>query len=872
MNWLKELARRLAYLWRRTRFDRELDGEIEFHIQMRAEELEKAGMPRADAARQARREFGSSVRMRESTRAAWQIRFLEDLLSDLRYGIRALRRNPGFAAAAIFSLALGIGANTTIFSLTMEFLFSQPSCRNPETLRSIQIGGNSAAEVRDSRFLRDAHIFADVAGSFEEAEANWRNGEDTYRLFVMPVTDNFFDMVGVPLAFGRPIQRGERDTVVLSHHFWERRLTGDPKVLGKALLLDGRPYTVVGVLPRDHRTLIGFGYSPELYFPVLREDEPVSLVARLPEGMTRAEAFARLRVACKELNKVHPRGQNASWENGIRIAPVAGLERLDELGLGPFAAFFGMLMFVVGLVLLIACANVSSLLLARASSRRQELAIRLAIGAARGRIVRQLLAESLLLALFGTTAGLLLNVWLTGMMNRVQLPVPVPIQLQIQPDWRLLLYSACVALISALVAGVMPALKATRTGVSDTLKLQQRQAGNQRWTLRNALVIGQLAVSVVLLATGFLFVRNMTKALTMHPGFDAEHTIWAYVRLVPEKYFPEKHSGPEKAHAWIREALDQLRSLPGVESASVARAIPLNDHVSIGTDIRTDLNDRPVHADFNYNFVAPDYFKTIGIPILKGREFLPSDRSGAPEAVILNENLAWRLFGKANPIGHTIRWGGSPATVVGVAKNSRYFTLGEEDPLALYTSYLREGGSNANLHFLVRSSRPRDVVKEIVQTLGRLDASAAIEVKPMRDALGFAFLPSRIGAALLGSMGLLGLALASIGLYGVLAYAVSRRIREIGVRIALGADSRAIVGMVVRQSLSLVMIGVAIGLGIAVFATRPLAMFLVPGLSATDPVTFLGVVGVLLAVAVVATLGPAVRAVRVDPMTALRYE
>src|SRR5215471_11031682 len=412
MTRLKEIGRRLFYLGRRQNFNRELDDEIQFHIETRADELERAGVPRPEALAQAGREFGSPVRMREQTRAAWQIKWVEDLLSDLRYALRALARSPGFAAAAIFSLALGIGANTTMFSLTMEFLFSRPSCRDPETLRFIQIGGNSAAEVRDWRFLRNAHIFEDVAGSFEEAEANWRNGEDTYRLFVMPVTDNFFNMVGVSVAFGRAIQPGEQYTVVLSNGFWQRRLAGDPNVLGRVLVLDGRHYTVVGVLPRETRTLLGFGFAPELYFPVLREDELVSLVARLPDGITRPQAIARLQATCKELNKIHPRSQNDSWANGIRVARVAGLERLDELGLGPFAAFFVMLMIVVGLVLLIACANVSSLLLARASSRRQELAIRLAIGAGRGRIVRQLLAESLLLALLGTSAGFLLNTWL----------------------------------------------------------------------------------------------------------------------------------------------------------------------------------------------------------------------------------------------------------------------------------------------------------------------------------------------------------------------------------------------------------------------------------------------------------------------------
>ena len=869
---MSEIGRKLRFLFSRGQFDAALDEELQSHIEMRAEELQQRGMSLGDALAQARREFGSSLRAREDTRSAWQIRWLEDLVSDLRYGARALRRTPGFAAAAIFSLALGIGANTTIFSLTMEFLFSQPSCRDADTLRSIQIGGNSAVEVRDYRFLRDAHFFVDVAGNFEEAESNWRNGEDTRSLSVMHVTDNFFNMVGVPFAFGRGIQPGERSTVVLSHQFWQRRLASDPNVLGRSLVLDGQPYTVVGVLPHDYRTLFGFGFAPELYLPVLREDELVSLVARIPAGMTRAVAMARLAATCKELDKVHRRSENESWANEIRVVPVAGLERLDELGLGPIKEFFGMLMIVVGLVLLIACANVSSLLLARASSRRQELAIRLAIGAARGRIIRQLLAESLLLAMLGTCAGLILNLWLSGAMNRVQLPLPVPIQLLIQPDWRLLLYSTAVAVLSALVTGWMPALKAARTGVSDALKLQQGQVGNRRWTLRNALVVGQLSISVVLLTTGFLFLRNMTKAVSMNPGFDAEHTVWAYMRLVPEKYFPKKDSGPEKALALIHDALDELRALPGIESASIARAVPLNDHITEGTRMSTDLDEHPVEVQFNYNFVGPDYFKTMGIPIVQGREFLPSDRKGAPEVVVLNENLARRLFGNRNAAGHTIRWAGNPVIVAGVAKNSKYFTLGEENPQALYTSYLREGGSIVNLHFLVRARRPRDVVKEIARTLGRLDSSAAIEVKPMRDSLAFAFLPSRLGAALLGSMGLLGLALASIGLYGVMSYSVARRTREIGLRVALGADRQAVLRMVARESFALLGIGLAIGLGISVFATKPLAMFLVPDLSTSDPATFLTVVAALATVAFAATLGPALRALRVDPMVALRYE
>ncbi len=854
--------RKLSYLFRRKRFNQELDDEIRFHLEMAAAERGE---------RAARRDFGPLLRMKEDTRSAWQVQWLVDLASDLRYALRALKRNPGFAAAAIFSLALGIGANTTIFSLTMEFLFSQPSCRNPETLAHMEIGGNSHAHMPHYRFLRDAHIFEGLAGSYEEGESNWRFGNDSYRLHVMRVTRNFFNVVGVPVAMGRPMEPGDGDVVVLSERFWKARLAADPNIVGKTLNIDGRPYVVTGVLPHNHRTVLGFGFSPDLYIPASRETDIVALIARLPAGMSMAVARARLTAACKQLDQVYPNqyGPNFAWSRNVEVVPVAGVERLKSMNILAFAAFFAMLQIVVGLVLLIACANVSSLLLARASARRQELAIRFAIGAGRGRIVRQLLAESLLLALAGTGAGLMLNIWLASVMNRVQLPLPIPLQLLIQPDWRLLLYSTGVAAISAVVAGFMPALKATREGISGALKSAERQVEG-RWTLRNALVVGQLAVSAVLLTTGCLFVRNMTKSITMNPGFDTEHTAWAQMRLVPDKYTVRAQT-----QALVRRALVEVRGLPGVEAAGFATAVPLNSNEVQGDSIRTDVSDQAAGLGFHLNFVAPDYFRTMGIP-LRGRDFLPSDREGAPDVAILNENLARRLFGNRNPIGHTFRFTepklSDPVTVIGVAKNSKYFTLGEQGGLAAYWPYFQMDRSIVDLHFLVRAARPSDVVKEITRTLGRLDSSASVEVKPMRDAMGFAFLPSRVGAALLGSMGLLGLALASIGLYGVLAYSVARRTREIGLRVALGADSPAVLRMVAHESLTLLVIGLAIGLGISLFATRPLAMFLVPDLSTSDPVTFLTVIAVLAAVAVAATLGPAVRALRVDPMKALRYE
>jgi predicted permease len=866
MNRLKELLRRLLYLGRRENLDVVLDQEAEFHIESRADELQHAGLARDKAMAQARREFGSQSRMREESRVAWQIRWLEDLTSDLRYAFRALRRSPGFALAAIFSLALGIGANTTIFSLTMEFLFSVPSARQPERLASIQLAGNSHSPMPMYRFVRDTHTFDGLAGSFEEHQVNWRNGEETSQLGVYWVTDNYFEVVGVPVVIGRPMQPGDRNVAVLNYNFWQSRLAGDPYAVGRTMILDGEPHTVIGVLPRDHRTLLGFGFAPALYVPVHDDKAFVAFVARLPEGMNRQAAFTRLKVIGQELDRNFP-NRDFHWTDDIRVDAVAGLERLKSLNMIPFTAFFGVLMVVVGLVLLIACANVASLLLARASSRRQELGIRLAIGAGRGRLVRQLLAESLLLAVLGTLSGLLLNFWLTSLLSRVQLPLPLPFQLHIAPDWRLLAYSAAVAMASALFCGLFPALKATRADLNTALKRQELQSSRRLWNMRNALVAGQLAISTLLLAAGLLFLENLSRSTSMNPGFDVDHTLWASMRLVPAKY-----TTPEKTQALVNTALDSLRALPGIEAASIAHVVPLNDQQTNFTELQID-GGRQVQVHYKSNNVGPDYFRVMSIPILDGRQFSATDRAGSPEVAIINENFARLLFGNASPVGHRIQYPqGESVSIVGVARNSKYFTLGEENALAMYTPYA-QGPGTERLNFMIRAAEfPPGLVKVINRTLGGLDQSAAIETKPMRDALVLALLPSRTGAAILGSIGVLGLVLASIGLYGVLAYTISRRIREIGLRVALGASPHNVLWMVLRDSLLLVAVGITIGLGIAMVATQPLAMFLVPGLSPTDPLTFLAVIALLAAVALAATIGPALKALRVDPMVALRYE
>jgi predicted permease len=867
VSWWRELKRRVWFFGTRTGFDEDLDEEIRFHLESRTEELMHAGVQARDARAQAQREFGRKMRVHEESRAAWQFRWLEDLLADLSYGIRALRRSPGFALAAVLSLALGIGANTTIFSLTMEFLFSEPSCRDAASLRYALLGGNSHLGIEEYRFLRDSHEFDGIAGSNEETEANWRNGSHTERIWAANVTDNFFNVIGAPVAFGRAIHTGGQGEVVLSYAFWKGKLGGNTDIIGRRLVLDGELYAVVGVLPVDHRTLTGFGLSPDLYKTFHEAAFPVAIYIRLPRGMPYGEAFARVQQLSKQLDRVYPKA-DFKWANQLELRAVAGLDRLRSLSMLPLAAFFGMLMTVVGLVLLIACSNVASLLLARAASRQHELAIRQSIGASRGRIVRQLLAESLLLAGLGTIAGLAVNLAATAMINGIRLPLPGPLRLHIEPDLRLLSYSVALAIACALLCGLLPALKATKCDVNSGLKIEERQVSG-RSLIQRLLVAGQLAVSVLLLAVALLFLKNLLFAANISPGFDVHHTVWAYMRLVPEKYTKK-----EQIDAVVRAALQKLRSLPGVQSAATLRIVPFNDNQTMGTDVRVDDSAATEIISYTSNAVGPDYFKAMGISVMGGREFLPSDTKNAQGAVILNSSLAHRLFGDKNPVGHTIRLHSAPPlTVVGVATDSKYFTMGEKDVPAMYSCYFQSDDAVVNLNFMVHSALPpAGLLKEIGEVLASVDRSAAIEVKPMEKSMAIAMLPSQVGAMLLGSMGVLALLLASVGLYGVLIYSVSRRLREFGLRVALGASRAAVINAVLRDSFWMLGGGIVAGLLLAFVATPSLALFLAADVRPHDATVFAFTVAVLGAVALTASVSPVLKALRVDPAVALRYE
>jgi predicted permease len=870
MQLLRELWLRVCWLAGRSRFHSERADEMQFHVESRAEELEQDGVPRDEAITRARREFGSRLKAAEDTSGAWQVRWLEDIFSDLRYAGRAFRRNPGFALTVIFCLALGIGANTTIFSITTSFLFSQPSCRDSASMIAIWEGGNSGSSITDYRFLRDARVFDGMAGINVEREVNWRDGDRTSRFYAGVVTDDYFSTLECPFLLGRGIAPGETTTAVLSDRVWRGTFGGDPAILGRKLILDGRVYSIAGVLPANHRSIAGFSLSPDLYIPAARADDSVQFYARMPKGMTVPIARSRLQSVFEQLDRIYPK---EGWKrtSQVRVTGVTGFDVLNQELPGQITAFFAMLMIVSGLVLLIACTNVASLLLARAASRSQELAIRLSLGASRRRIVRHLLVESLLLSILGLSVGLAVDGGCAMAINHLTLPVPIPIHLVVSPDWRLLWYSLCTVLVSALLSGLLPALKAVRKDVNIALKQEEQQLVRS-WNLRGVLVAGQLAISIVLLAAGLLFVHNLLRASSMNPGFNVDHTIWAYMRLAPDKYNDPDQT---KQMSVVRLALERLRALPGVESAAITRDVPLNGNCVTGARLRTDVSRVAIPVQYECNNVSPDYFRAIGIPMQRGREFTAADRKGSQPVAIVNESFARTIFGNVDPVGRTITTdfkNDKGKLIVGVAKDSKYFTLSEKQRLAVYDPYFA-ASEPINLHFLIRTAgAPAGYVKPITDMLGSLDSTAAIETKPMSRALGLALLPSRAGALTLGAMGILGLVLAAIGLYGVLLYSVSRRTREIGLRVALGATPSDVLRLIGQHSLVVVGCGAIAGLTLAFFAVQPLGLFLVPGLSALDSTTFFAVIGVLGAVVLPATLTPAIRALRVDPMVALRYE
>ena len=646
----------------------------------------------------------------------------------------------------------------------------------------------------------------------------------------------------------------------------------------ETLVFNGRPYTVLGVLPATFRAIPGYGVAPEVYLPLSVELMPdlsdphaavVELVGRLHDGQTMTQARAALAVAGRRIGTVFG---DSHFGDVTQFTPAGGFGRMGDFK--TVGAFFAALLVAVCFVLAIACANVAGLLLARSTVRRREIAVRVALGASRSRLIQQLLTEGAWLALFGTGAGLVLMFVLMNLIGRVSLPLPLPLELHTAFDIRLGLYSAAILILTTTFSALVPALQATRPSLVPALKQDEPRYAHRRWTLRGVLVTGQVAVALVLLLTAALFIRNLTRASGADPGFNTTNTLVAQVSFVEGQYTPDTRAD------FLRRAVERLKALPGIEQATYSRGVPLTirSGATTGAELRFAEGGNPFQAQWEVNLVGPDYFSTLGIPVFKGREFRPADRAGAPVVAIVNEEFVRRYLAGVDPVGRHVLLPGAehatyPAEIVGVVGNSRYRTIGETQRPAMYESFLQRGIRSRLVHILARTrADSADVIHDVQQVLAQMDTSTAVEVEPMESALAFAFMPSRIGAALFGVLGGLGLTLSMIGLYAVMSYAVSRRTAEIGIRVALGASRAAVLRLVLSDAALLAGAGIGLGLGIAALVTRPLVIFLVAGLSASDPVSFAGTAIIVTVISLAAAWTPARRALRIDPVKALREE
>ena len=877
---------RLFSLFRKRRVESELAAELRFHLEKQIEVNIAAGMSPTDARAAALRLFGGIEQIKEDCRAVHRLNLIENLLQDIRYGARGLMRTPLLVLVAAVSIGLGIGANITIFSLFHAVLLDGPTARKPEHLMHVVAGNSNQISYLNFTDLQQSELFDTLAAYKADPEnlVNLRFGNETKAVYSQFVSANYFDLLGVQLILGRAFAaneaRPEADPhlVILSYGCWLRRLGGDAAILGRVLNLNGHAYTVLGVLPKDFRSVIGYGVAPELYVALNRELMPyletragnaLNMIGRLPDGATRAQISAALRVVVRRLAKQYP-DDNKNFEQ-VRLKAVSGLDRLNGNDDLPVLLFFTLLTIVVGLVLLIACANVAGLFLARGASRRREIAIRLAIGAGRGRVVRQLLTETLLLAVVGTALGLLFDWCAAALLVRIPLPLPVPIEFHLALDHRMLFYALALCALTTLVCGLVPALQSTRSSLTPALKQELAQFSHRRLTLRNVLVAGQVAVSLVLLVTSSLFLRSLLVIGHTDPGFDIDRTLTAELRLPPNRYTRSQ------GETFLEQAVDRLSQLPGIASAACANYLPLsfndrNDVVRVDGDSEAQFNPAE-------QVVGHDYFSTMQVPVLRGREFSRRDREGAPHVAIINETLAHHHFAEQDPVGKRLIYGWGdhtePIEIVGIVRDTKYLTLGEDQREILYLPYLQYGvltGGSISLVARTQGDAPRRFLTAVKQSIRQADPTVALEVHIMRDILALAFWPTRFMTTMLGVMGALGLLLAMVGLHGVISYAVARRTNEIGIRMALGASRAQVLRMILADGLSLVAAGAAVGLLVSAAATGPLSALLAAGVRTLDPLIFAGVTLALALVATGSSLVAARRSMLIDPIIALRYD
>jgi predicted permease len=813
---------------------------------------------------------------------------MESILRDVRYAVRILKRSPGFTLLAALTVALGIGATTTIFSVVNSVLLKPPpGVRNAGALvRLYRVAedGSSYHEFSYPNYLeyRAADTGLDELAATAVTSVVMSGAVEPQPLIGLLVSGNFFGMIGVRPALGRFFPADDATAaaergVVLSYGTWSRRFGADSSIVGRTVDLNRVPFTVIGVTEEGFRgpnsVVEGGLWLPIEAAPALidgidlsaRDDTWIDPFGLRGPGVSIERAEAALERVSANLRAEYP---EESPDYGIDVRPY---RPVGTRAFGAAMGFSAFLFLISGTVLLIACLNVGGMLLARAAGRGREMAMRLALGAGRRRVIRQLLTESALLFTLGGAGGVLIALYVTRLMNAFQLPFDFPLAIDFTPDLRALAFSLAVALLTGLVFGLAPALHVTRPDLQATLRAGSAAGGSSRSRTRNAFVVTQVAGSALLLIGAGLFARGLARADSVNLGFepDGVHALDWELDLYG---FTE-----ERAAGFFRELMERAAQLPDVGSVAAIDAPPVtlggraSPFDAVGRAAPTDEEARP---ETDYARVAGAYFETFRIPIVRGRRFAEADRQGAVRVAIVNETFARRNWPDELPLGKRIRLSAlddAELEIVGVARNAKYRTLTEEPRAMVYVPY--EQWPIASLVILARVERPGpNVAAALRGAVREIDTALPIEINaPYREFMGIAMLPSRAAALFTTVFGAVGLLLAAMGLYGVLAFAVTQRTREIGIRMALGAGTGSVRALVIGSGVKLVGIGLAIGLGLALAGTRFLSSLLY-GLSPTDPVTFAAIVLLLVGVALLASYLPAWRATRIDPLEALRAE
>jgi predicted permease len=874
--------------WRRKRRETDLEDEIAYDLALDAEERIRSGATPHEADLAARRDFGNVGLLKEGIREMWGWTSLERLGRDIRYGWRTLRKSPLFASMAVLSLALGIGANASIFSVINAILLRPlPAVERASELVSLneKVGGNALPLISfpDYRDFRDRNsVLSGMAGiGFVPASVGPKG--NTQRMFGYIVTGSYFDVLGVKPLAGRLLQpgddkiRGGHPVVVLSYTGWLKWFGGDPNTVGSKVQVNGREFTVLGITPKGFFGTELF-LDPDVFFSMSMQKELSDAdyldrrskrtffsVGRLKPGVSVSQAEAALNGIGRQLAQEYP-AEDGGMQVLLTPPGLAGAF-LREPIIGFVAAMFG----VSCLVLLVACVNLASMLLARAGDKRKETAIRLALGAGRIVLIRQLLTENLMVALLGGAGGALFATWFMSALAAWHPPVDIPLIVSAPVDYRVFLFALVVSSVTALLFGLLPAVQATKTDLVPALKNEASTSRFRYWHLRDYMVAAQVCLSVLLLFCSVLVVKSLQRSLDAPIGFDPHGVATVAFDLNMQGYDEPRGRDFEK------RMLEQVRQLPGIESAALVEHIPLTLGVPWspvyieGKPVPKRASDVPNPYAF---LVTPDYFQTMRTHLISGRDFDARDKQGAKRVAIVNSAFVKRLLDGVNPLGHRFSTSPNdkPIEIVGVVETGKYYNLTEQGSPAFWMPLEAEYKPAAALVTRTRMIPPESALPGIRGVVRELDPSMALfAAGSVEDQLSWTFFPARIAAFMLSGFGVLALVLSSTGIYGVMAYAVSRRTREIGIRMAIGATQRQVLASVARSAAILIGAGLVVGLGMALAAGRLLERILY-GVKPSDPLTFAIVFAIMLGVGAAATFLPARRATRIDPMQALRLE